>query len=255
MLQMKRFSVLLSIITLLVLILAACGGAGSTEPAAAPAVEPAAESNTDVAQEISVAGTPEEDTAESSTGLRTFIIVPEESRASYLVDEEFLENALSKLGIEAGNNDVVGSTQAVEGQLQLNPDDLSAALGENTFAVDLTTLQTDQDRRDKWIRENGPTFNKFPTATFTATSISGLPDSYDEGAEIQFQVNGDLTVRGVSVPITLDVKAKLQGNTLSGVAETTRHLTDFGIDPPDFAKTLTVADEFGIRVEFTAQEE
>lgn len=181
--------------------------------------------------------------------------MPEESQASYLVDEEFLENALSKLGIEAGQNDVVGTTPEVSGQLQLNLDDLSAVLGENEFAVDLSQLTSDQDRRDNWIRENGPTFDRFPMATFTATAVSGLPDNYDEGQEIQFQVSGDLTVHEVTLPVTFDVTATLQDDTLTGVLETRRLMSDFGIDPPAFAGTLTVADEFGIRVEFTAREE
>jgi polyisoprenoid-binding protein YceI len=231
--------------------LAACGGNASQdqgEPNEPAAAEIEAEAPTKQTEQT-------EQTEPPDTGMQTFVIIPAESRASYQVDEEFLENALSKLGIEAGQKDVVGSTQVVEGQIQLNPDDLSAALGENSFTVDLSTLESDQDRRDKWIRENGPAFDKFPMATFTATSISGLPDSYNEGEEIRFQVNGDLTVRDVKVPVTFDAAATLQGDILSGVLITRGLISDFGIDPPAFAKTLTVADDLGIQVEFTAKRE
>ena len=274
-----RLPILFTLITILILLLTACGGTAS-----APANEPVAELESVQQQDAAVeehtddhdgeeshppeteaedeahaeeqAGDEGHAAAESPiTGLRTFVIVPEESQASYLVDEEFLENALSKLGIEAGQNDVVGTTPEVSGQLQLNLDDLSAVLGENEFAVDLSQLTSDQDRRDNWIRENGPTFDRFPMATFTATAVSGLPDNYDEGQEIQFQVSGDLTVHEVTLPVTFDVTATLQDDTLTGVLETRRLMSDFGIDPPEFAGTLTVADEFGIRVEFTAREE
>jgi polyisoprenoid-binding protein YceI len=274
-----RLPILFKLITILILLLTAFGGTAS-----APANEPVAELESVQQQDAAVeehtddhdgeeshppeteaddeahaeeqAGDEGHAAAESPiTGLRTFVIVPEESQASYLVDEEFLENALSKLGIEAGQNDVVGTTPEVSGQLQLNLDDLSAVLGENEFAVDLSQLTSDQDRRDNWIRENGPTFDRFPMATFTATAVSGLPDNYDEGQEIQFQVSGDLTVHEVTLPVTFDVTATLQDDTLTGVLETRRLMSDFGIDPPAFAGTLTVADEFGIRVEFTAREE
>ncbi len=180
---------------------------------------------------------------------------PTESTVLYLVDEEFLAGALSKLGIEAGLTDVVGSTQAIEGQLELNLDDLSAPLGANHFTVDMTTLKTDQDRRDNWIRKNGPDFNSYPTAEFTATGVAGMPESYTPGEEIEFQLSGDLTIREVTQPVTFDVNASIDGDTLSGVATARLLMSDFGIDPPNFANTLTVDDEFGLEITLTAREQ
>jgi polyisoprenoid-binding protein YceI len=189
------------------------------------------------------------------SGLRTYVIVSETSKASYAVDEEFLGGALAKLGIEAGLVDVIGSTQEVEGELQLYLDDLSSPLGTNRFEVNLTSLTTDQARRDNWIRENGPQFNKFPIAEFTATAIEGAPETYVEGDEVQFKLVGDLTIREITQPVTLDVTAKLEGDTITGAATAQLLMTDFGIDPPDFANTLKVENEFDINVEFTAKEQ
>lgn len=218
-------------------LLAGCGGAAAT-PAPTATPEPAAAN-----------------VGAAVAGQRTFVIVPEESRASYLVDEEFFAGALEKLGIAAGERDVVGSTQVIEGQLQLNLDDLSAALGENSFQVSLNTLTTDQADRDQWIRENGPRFDDFPLATFRATAIEGAPATYSEGDEVSFRLAGDLTVREVTLPATFDVTASLVGDTLKGVAMTRLRMSDFGIEPPNFANTLTVADEFGIEVAFVAREQ
>ena len=223
----------------LVLVLAACGGQAT--PAPAPAAEaPAAEA-------------PSQGSGEAVSGQRTFVIVPAESKASYLVDEEFFAGALDKLGIAAGLADVVGSTQEIEGQITLNLDNLGDALGENTFTAKMNTFSTDQNRRDNWIRENGPRFNDFPLATFTATSIEGAPAAYNDGEEVSFKLAGDLTVREVTQPATFDVTARLAGDTLTGVATTRALMSSFGIEPPNFANTLTVADEFGIEVQFTAK--
>ena len=223
----------------LVLVLAACGGQAT--PAPAPAAEaPAAEA-------------PSQGSGEAVSGQRTFVIVPAESKASYLVDEEFFAGALDKLGIAAGLADVVGSTQEIEGQITLNLDNLGDALGENSFTVKMNTFATDQNRRDNWIRENGPRFNDFPLATFTATSIEGAPAAYNDGEEVSFKLAGDLTVREVTQPATFDVTARLAGDTLTGVATTRALMSSFGIEPPNFANTLTVADEFGIEVQFTAK--
>jgi polyisoprenoid-binding protein YceI len=265
---MHRKLITLTALVLFSLVLAACGGAST--PAAAPATEAAPvateaateEATEAAATEAAPAATDATTTTEAAgaaapvaAGLRTFVIVPAESTASYHVDEEFLADALDKLGIQAGKTKVTGSTQAIEGQLQLNLADLTQALGDNTFTVQMNTLKTDQDRRDNWIRENGPNFNQYPVATFKATGIEGAPAAYTEGQEASFKLVGDLTVREVTKPATFDVTATLNGNTLTGTAITQANLSDFGIDPPNFANTLTVADPFSIEVQFTAREQ
>lgn len=226
--------------------LAACGGQ-TTSPTTAPEA-PLAQTETSSPAEAG--------SAQPVSGQRTFVVVPAESKASYLASEEFFGGALEKLGIAAGLADVVGSTQEIEGQIQLNLDDLTAPLGENTFTVKLNTLATSRDDRDKWIRENGPRFNDFPLATFTATSIEGAPATYNEGEAVTFKLAGDLTVREITRPVTFDVEAKLNGDTLTGVATASGlKMSDFGIEPLSFVNTLTVADEFGIEVQITAKEQ
>lgn len=198
---------------------------------------------------------PAQDASGAATGMRVFVIVPEESSASYMMDEEFLSGMLAKYGIAAGRQDTTGTTQAIEGQFALNWDDLTSPLGENQFSVDLTTLTSDQRLRDSWLRENGPEFNTYPTATFVAERLDNAPTTYTEGDEVSFQMVGQLTVHEVTQPATFNVTASLSGDTVKGVAETTTLLTNFGIEPPNFANTLTVQDEFQIRVEFAAREQ
>jgi polyisoprenoid-binding protein YceI len=240
----------IGIVTLLALLLAACGGEAAPTPAAAAPAAAATEAAVEVTAETAAAA---DAPAGPVSGQRTFVIVPEQSKASYLVDEEFFGGAFEKYGIAAGDSDVVGSTQQIAGQLQLDLDNLSDALGENRFTVQMNTLVTGEDRRDGWIRENGPRFNDYPEATFVATAIAGAPARYDNGQEVGFQLIGDLTVRDVTQPVTFDVNAKLAGDTLSGTATTRLKMSDFGIEPPNFANTLTVADEFRIQVEFVAK--
>jgi polyisoprenoid-binding protein YceI len=218
------------------LLLAACGGAVAPAPAATPTTAPS------------------QPAAPAPAGFRTFTIVPAESKASYIVDEEFFADALSKYNIAAGQVQTIGSTQEIAGQLQLNLDDLSSPLGDNRFTVQINTLASDQALRDGWIRRNGPRLNDYPTAEFVATGVQGAPASYSEGEEVQFQLVGNLTMRDITQPATFDVTATLQGDTITGKATTRALLTDFGIDPPNFANTLVVGDEFTIEVDITARE-
>jgi polyisoprenoid-binding protein YceI len=260
---------------LLISLIAACSPAPSSAPPAAEATSaPADDATVDATDEATVEATPAateatespateatDDSAASDstlpTGLRTYVIVPEESTASYIADEEFFGLALGKYGIPEGLVDTVGTTNAIEGQFQLNWDDLNAPLGENTFTVDLSTLKSNQSLRDEWIRDNeaGPQFGTHPDATFVAESLEGAPDSYTPGEEVSFQMVGQMTVREVTKPATFDVTAKLEDGTITGTATTALKLTDFEITPPDFANTLTVADDFQVEVKFTAREQ
>lgn len=228
----KRLLYLWGVVFFISLLAAACSSA--PEPTIVPTAEAAPDSES------------------STAGMRTFVIDPERSSASYIVDEEFLPDALSKLGIEVGRQDTIGVTPAIEGQLELNLADLSDPLGENVFRADLSQLKSDQNRRDGWLQDRGPQFSKFPNAEFVATSVENAPESYAEGEEVTFQLAGDMTVRDVTKPATFEVTAKLEGDTLTGTAVATLLLSDFGIEPPDFANTLRVKDEFQVKVDFVA---
>jgi polyisoprenoid-binding protein YceI len=226
-----------------------------TSSAAAPAESTAVPAQAPAAPETSV----ETETAVLTIGsganeTRTFVIVPAQSKASFQVDEEFFAGAFAKLGINAGLSDVVGSTQEVEGELVLNFSNPELVESGN-FTVQMGLLKTDQSRRDDWLQDNALEKKKFPTASFVATAVSGLPTTYTPGSEISFDLTGDLTVRDVTKSVTFAVTAVLNGDTLTGQATLPTRMTDYGIEPPNFANTLTVADEFVIEVELTAKEQ
>jgi polyisoprenoid-binding protein YceI len=244
------------VLFLTLFLVAACGGASTPTATPIPVEEPAVAPT--AVEEPTATSTPVSEASggdQDASGQRTYVIVPEESKASYEVDEEFFADALSKYGIQAGLSDTIGSTQEIEGELQLNLDDLSAPLGTNRFTVNLATLTSDQSLRDRWIRQNGPRFNQFPNAEFTATAIEDAPETYSEGDEVQFKLVGDLTIREITQPVTFDVTANLEGDIITGIATAQLLMTDFGIDPPNFANTLSVGNEFAVQVEFTAREQ
>jgi polyisoprenoid-binding protein YceI len=234
----KQFLVRSTILVLIVL-LAACGG--TAEPTPVPATtppEPTAE---------------ESGSAAASSDTRTFVVVSEDSEASFIMDEEFFADALAKYGIEAGKKVVVGTTPGVTGEIQLNQASAEPVEGAQ-FTVDMAGLKTDQTPRNEWLEDNAIETSRFPESTFTMTSVSGLPESINEGEEINFDLTGDLTVRDVTNEVTFAVTAVLTGDTLKGTAVLPLKLTDFGIEPPNFANTLTVQDDFRIEVVLMARE-
>ena len=213
----------------------ACGGTPTPSPTAVP-----------------VATTVQQPLAE---GARRFVVVPAESSASYIVNEEFFAGALAKYGINVGFNEVTGSTNEIAGELQLNVADPQNALVRGEFTVNLPSLTTDQNQRDGWIRDNALQSNQFPVAKFVATAIQNAPASYTDGSAVNFDLVGDLTVREITLPVTFAVTATLTTDTITGVATAPMQLTNFGFDPPSFANTLTVDNDFLLRIDLTAKEE
>lgn len=96
--------------------------------------------------------------------------------------------------------------------------------------IDTTSLNSNHAERDKHLR--GADFldvAKFPTATFKSTGFESLGDG-------KAKLTGDLTLRGVTKPITIDVKEIGGGQDPWGgmrhgfTGTASFKLKDFGID-------------------------
>jgi len=132
--------------------------------------------------------------AEPARDIRTFVIVPDQTQASYIVAEEFLGGALDRLGIQPGLVDTIGRTQEVEGTMQLDFNNLAAPVVANEFSVNLRSLASDQPRRDNRIREANLESNRYPLAQFAITSLVNTPVTYADGEDVAFQANGNIDV-------------------------------------------------------------
>jgi polyisoprenoid-binding protein YceI len=177
--------------------------------------------------------------------VRTFTIVPEQTEASYEVQEQFLNRDLP--------SQAIGKTNAVTGELQLSLNGKPSGKVTN-ITVDLRTLTSNESRRDNRIRQQWLESQKYPYAVFTSTDAQGIPASYTEGQDVTFKLTGDMTVHNVTRPVTFDVTGKLIGDTITGSAKTQILMKDFGIDPPSIAGMLTVKDGVTITINFTAKE-
>ncbi len=239
--MLKKVTAVLLAIGIGLLVLTACGGSqygagGEGETRATEVAGPATAAELPVIE-----------------GARTFKVVPAESRASYIVREEFFAGALSRLNINTGKTETVGSTREVAGSLQLKLDGPEPAIA-GQFTVNLRSLTSDQERRDRRIRTNDLQSDTYPIAELRTQAVEGAPTNYNEGDEASFKLHGDLTIREITRPATFDVTATLEGDTIAGVATTTMRMTDFGFNPPAFANILSVEDEFTVRLEFTLRE-
>jgi polyisoprenoid-binding protein YceI len=185
--------------------------------------------------------------AETTGEVRTFRIIAEQSEASYQVEEEFFGR---KLGLITA----IGRTRAIEGEFQVEFQDDEINLAGGRFVVDLRTLTSDERRRDQRIREQWLESNTYPFAEFSPMAIEGFPAGAAEGQAVSFKISGEMTIRQITIPLTFETTARLDGETLTGAATTRLFMRDFGFDPPEILGMLKVTDGVDVRVQFMAQE-
>ncbi len=171
-------------------------------------------------------------TAAPATADGTWTVQPSERVfAGYRIEEEFVSGALSSTA--------VGRSPAVTGTIDIDASTVTAAL----VGVDLTQLTSDSDQRDSRIRGGGLETNTFPTATFVLTAPLDLGAVPTVGQVFTVAAAGDLTLHGVTQPISLPLEARWAGDTIDLTGSVKIVLADYGISMEAFAGFVSVADE------------
>jgi polyisoprenoid-binding protein YceI len=164
------------------------------------------------------------------------------TQASYHAREQLAGNDLP--------TDAVGTTHAVSGTIVLNADG-SVNSDRSQITVDLTSLKSDEDQRDNFIKRSTLQVNQFPTATFVATQVVGLDVPLPSAGQQAFQLMGNLTVHRVTQPVTCNVNGQFGDASVSGDATTGVHITDFGLRIPSVAVVVTLNDALTLELQFT----
>jgi polyisoprenoid-binding protein YceI len=148
-----------------------------------------------------------------------------------------------------GAQTAVGRTPGVTGTMTVAGDQVTVV----DLEVDMTRLESDEGRRDNALRSRGLETDAFPTAAFRLTEPIALPDGVADGERVQASATGDLTLHGVTSPVTVDVEAQLDGDSAVIVGNAPVSMSDFDIEPPTGAFVLSVDDQgtFEFQIFFT----
>lgn len=144
---------------------------------------------------------------------------------------------------------VTGRFTEVKGTFSFDPANVGGAKAEGTVGVQ--SINTEQKKRDDHLRS--PEFfdaAKFPEMSFKTTKI--VP-----GSDGSFKAEGDLTIHGVTKPVTLDViyggaTKDPMGNERAAFSATTKvNRKDFGLNWNKVLETggLLVGDDVTIQLE------
>jgi polyisoprenoid-binding protein YceI len=164
---------------------------------------------------------------------QAFQIVPQESQARFVIDEV----------LQGAPKTVVGTTDQVAGQIVVDPADLDT-VQVGTILINARTFATDSTQRDRMIQNQILKTAQNEYITFTPTRMVGLPDSAAVGQPFTFQMIGDLTIRGTTRPVELDVAFEGLGTNPWG-KEVIGFSARTEINRKDFGLTWNVALETG----------
>ena len=178
----------------------------------------------------------------TGTGPRTFQIDPVQSEARFLINEVL--NGQPKT--------VIGVTNQVSGQLAVDPAS-PASTTVGVIQVNARTLTTDSEFRNRAIKNRILLTNEHEFITFTPAQITGMPSSAAAGDTLTFQITGDLTIIGVTRPVTFDVQVQAVSDTqITGQALGTVLYKDFGISIPEVPSVTGVEDQVRLEIDFVA---
>ncbi len=146
---------------------------------------------------------------------------------------------------------VKGRFGGVAGRIVTEGDDPTR--GSVEVEIDAETIDTRDARRDEHLRSGDFLENEtYPNITFKSTRVEPVAGN-------RFRVVGDLTIRGITQPVTFEAEFNGRGKSPWG-QEVIGYSADFKINRKDFGLAWNVALETGgvlvgkkIRLEFNVQ--
>ncbi len=146
-------------------------------------------------------------------------------------------------------SDAVGATNDLTGALVLDEHGKVVA-AESKFVVDLRTLKSGRDRRDRYLQRRTLETELYPTIELVPTELPGLPFPLPESGAFSFELVGNMTLHGVTRQIGWQVAAEAKDGGFYGTAKTSFTFDTFEMTQPRMAMLLSVADTIRLEYDF-----
>lgn len=140
--------------------------------------------------------------------------------------------------------EAVGRTSEIDGSMTIEGTTATAA----EFNVDVASITSDDGRRDGRFAGRIMNSDEFPTATFLLSAPIDFGEEGLNGDSVTVNAEGELTLRGVTNPVTFPITARLVGDEIETTGQIPVLFSDYGIDNPS-NPAVSVRDEG--KVEFS----
>lgn len=128
-----------------------------------------------------------------------------------------------------------GRTKDITGSLTIEGTTVTA--GE--FTVDMTTVSSDEGRRDGQFHGRIMEVDQFPTATFVLTEPIDFVQIPAEGGTVTAEATGDLTLHSITQSVTFEVQATFKNGLIGVLGQIPVTFADYAIDNPSFGSVST----------------
>lgn len=129
----------------------------------------------------------------------------------------------------------VGRTQDVTGAVDVDGTTITAA----SFTADLTTVRSDEERRDRQFSGRIMDTGTYPTATFALTEPIELGAEPADGETFTETATGDLTLRGTTKTVTFQVSGRRTGDAFQVTGQIPVVFAEWNIPDPSFGPART----------------
>ena len=138
-----------------------------------------------------------------------------------------------------------GSFRRWDGAIRFDPANLAGSSVTATF--DMTSAATGDAGRDEALPlDDWFAAKRFPKATFTATSFKAMGGN-------RYQAIGNLTIRGVTKPLTLPFTLVITGGVAKMNASVGLNRLAFGVGQGDWKTTEVVPGTVTVNISLTAK--
>lgn len=168
-------------------------------------------------------------------------VLPAGNEVRYRVREQLVNVSLP--------NDAIGRASTITGGIALDSVGGVIASGSQ-FVIDVSTLKSDRDRRDGYVRGRLLETQQYPTVTFVPTAVRGIHLPLPTSGDQSFTIPGNLTVKGVTHPVTFEGKGTFTSGEFSGTAATAFTFADFNLTKPRVPVLLSVEDTIKLEYDF-----
>ena len=111
-------------------------------------------------------------------------------------------------------------------------------------------MRTDEEDRYDYLDTDSLESIKFPILVFVVEHTPGLPWPLPLETEMKFQLQGSMTLHGVTRPVTWEATARLTPDGLMGQARTSFKFEKFDMEKPSRFFILTVEDNIRLEIDF-----
>lgn len=165
------------------------------------------------------------------------------SVARYLVKEQFARVKLP--------SDAMGETSDVSGMIVFDANG-AVQRERSSIIVELRTLRSDDSDRDDFLETDALESLKFPFAELVVSAVPGLPWPLPTNSTVEFQLQGDMTLHGVTRPLTWDITAEFGSDSVNVSAVTNFTFGEFDMVKPSFFFLLSVEDNIRLELDLVA---